>query len=505
VTLPLRWRLTAWYAGMLTAIVVLLGVFLVHQLRAALVDSLDAELAAGAAAVAAAVLDDADDPFVARGLDGDDHEDFDAAAQATLPSASGVVQLVDRQGTVLAQYGQVVRQRAVVPAALREQALAGSPVRLTAPVEAGGAPYRLRVSALPGPDGGVLVIALNLQRVDDDVRQLLLLLSLAGPAALAATVLAGYAMARKALRPVERMTRDAQDIDSERLSERVAVPATRDEIGLLAVTLNAMLDRIESEVERQRQLVADASHELRTPLAVMRTELDVSLRADDLPPAAQDVLLSTREEVDRMRTTVDNLLTLAAADEGRIELLTLGVSAAEVVEGATRPLQALAAARALRLEATGEPWVAQADPHRLRMVVTNFVTNAIAHSPRGGVVEVSTWAGADEVGITVTDSGPGVPADERERLFDRFYRLDSARGRGAGGSGSGLGLAICREVAAAHGGRVWVDSAPGGGSAFSIALPAWRVLGAASVPAQHEVAAIGLGGPTAASPPPEHP
>ena len=147
---------------------------------------------------------------------------------------------------------------------------------------------------------------------------------------------------------------------------------------------------------------------------------------------------------------------------------------------------------------------AQADPHRLRLAVTLPDQRHQVHSRPGDVVEVSTWASAEEVGITVADQGPGVPADAREHLFDRFYRLDRARGRGAGGSG--LGLAICREVAAAHGGRVWVDSEPGAGSAFSIALPAWRVLRpVAQQPGPGEVAAVGPGGASSTGQPHEHP
>jgi len=265
------------------------------------------------------------------------------------------------------------------------------------------------------------------------------------------------------------MTAQAEEIGIDRLHERIAVPRAKDEIGHLAVTLNAMLDRLERGVEEKRRLIADASHELRTPLAVMRAELDVSLRGDDLGSAARATLESTREEVDHMSRTVDNLLTLAEVDEGRLGLLVRRVSLRETCETAARPLRPLAAAKQVRLDVAGDACEASADPQRLHQALTNLIENAIKFTAPGGEVRVTTWQDGDEVGVTVTDTGPGIPAADRAHVFDRFYRVDRARSRDAGGSG--LGLAICQEIARAHGGRVWVDSEEGQGSAFSLALP----------------------------------
>ena len=314
----------------------------------------------------------------------------------------------------------------------------------------------------------VLVVAQSLHEVDEAVDRVLVLLLLAGPAALLATAVGGWWLARKALLPVGRMTSKAEKIGIDRLDERISTPRTTDEIGHLAVTLNAMLDRLEQGVEEKRRLVADASHELRTPLAAMRAELDISLRGDDLPDPAREVLESTREEVDRMSHTVDNLLTLARVDEGRLELLTTRVDLLEAAESAADPLRPLAAAKGLRFEVEGEPGAAEADPHRLNQALRNFIENAIKFARPGGEVKITAWCSEDEVGVTVTDNGPGIPPEDRAQIFDRFYRVDSARGRSGG---SGLGLAICREIARAHGGRVWVESEEGRGSAFTLSLP----------------------------------
>jgi signal transduction histidine kinase len=181
------------------------------------------------------------------------------------------------------------------------------------------------------------------------------------------------------------------------------------------------------------------------------------------------VLESVREEVDSMSRTVDNLLTLARVDEGSLELLKTQVSLHDVIEAAVRPLRPLASAKRLQLEVNGAPYEAHADPQRLRQALAGMVENAIKFVEPGGEVRVAAWGNDGEIGVTVTDNGPGIPADARPHVFDRFYRVDHARGRHVGGSG--LGLAICREIATAHGGRVWVESEEGKGSAFSLALP----------------------------------
>ena len=170
-----------------------------------------------------------------------------------------------------------------------------------------------------------------------------------------------------------------------------------------------------------------------------------------------------------MGRTVDNLLTLAEVDEGRLGLIPTRVRLRDAIDAAVRPLRPLAEAKRLRLEVDGEGCDARADAQRLQQALTNFIENAIKYAHPGGRVSVTAWCAGDEVGVTVADDGPGIPADARTHVFDRFYRVDAARSRESGGSG--LGLAICHEIAGAHGGRVWVDSEEGSGSAFSLALP----------------------------------
>jgi heavy metal sensor kinase len=459
VSLPIRVRLTAFYAVLLSAIVIGLGAFLVLELRADLQTRIDGDLQAASARIA-------------EGYSEDGNGEFLDVAEAVLPRTGSAAQVRDAAGRLLLSYGDIPGGAQLLPPATLQAALRRGPVMRTVTVRAGAREQRFLTRIAPVQRLGrlrVLVVAESLLEVDESVRRVLVLLLIAGPAALGATALGGWWLARSALLPVRRMTSEAREIGIDRLHERVAVPRVADEIGELAVTFNAMLERLERGVDDQQRFVADASHELRTPLAVMRSEIDVTLRDDELAPQARGVLESAREEVDRMSRTVDGLLTLAEADAGRLGLRTPGLDLGDAIEAAAAPLRPMAAAAQVGLEVERARCPVLADPRLLHQALTNLIENAIKFSPPGGLVSVTAWSGDEEVGVTVTDEGPGIPAEAQAHLFDRFYRADPARGRAVGGSG--LGLAICREIANVHGGRVWVDSRPGHGSAFSLALP----------------------------------
>jgi heavy metal sensor kinase len=474
VSLPIRVRLTAWYTALLATTIVTLSVFLVLQLRADLVDATDEEMHHASMELTNAIVDPDDDADTEPNDTLDPASDFREAAQAILPPAA-VTQLLDQQGRTVVQYGTVADVFPMVPADVRAAAMSGIPQTFTVSLGDQAQRYRVKVSSLQTlSQVRVLVLAESLQPVDDAVRRVATLLLIAGPALLGLTALAAYWVAGAALRPIERITTDAEEIGIDQLNERVEVPRSNDETRRLAVTLNAMLERIEQGILEKRRLLADASHELRTPLAIMRTEVDVALAADELSAAARDVLSSARDEVDRMTRMIENLLTSAQADEGRLELLTVPVDLRQLVDDAARALGPLADAKGVCLKPEGERWEVQADPPRMKLVLTNLVDNAIKFSPPGETVRIGTWRHDDEVGVTVSDAGPGISPSDEEHLFDRFFRIENLLGPDFGGSG--LGLAICREVAMAHGGRIWVESPSGAGSAFSLALPSWRML-----------------------------
>jgi heavy metal sensor kinase len=459
---PIRLRLTAWYATLLAAILAGIGLFLVLQLRSDLQGVIDREVRDRAANVAELFAEEIVDETSADGI----ARDFAELCGSAAPGAGTIAELRSPAGELL-QSCREGGTHAVLTARVRASARAGRTQLVTVGATRGSERWRTAIAPLRGPF--VLIVGESLDGVNDAVERLLVLLLLAGPAALAATALGGWWLARKALLPVERMTSRAREIGIDRLDQRVPVPDTADEIAHLGTTLNAMLARLEQGLEDKHRLVADASHELRTPLAVMRTELDVTLREEDLPEPARPVLESAREEVDRMSRTVDNLLTLAQVDEGRLELLRAPVQLRDAIDLAAGRLATLARAKGIRLQLAGEAPPVTADQQRVEQALMNFIENAIKFSPPGGEVRVEAWSADGEAGVTVTDEGPGLPTGTGDEVFDRFHRAVGGRNSPAG---SGLGLAICQEVAAAHGGRVWVErKADGEGSAFSLALP----------------------------------
>jgi signal transduction histidine kinase len=292
--------------------------------------------------------------------------------------------------------------------------------------------------------------------VDESIAAVRVALLIAYPLLIVALVLLARRVIGAALGPVEELRRGAETITGEvprrsgAVADRLPVPAGGDEIHRLAVTLNGMLDRLAAARARQRAFVADAAHELRSPLANMRTELEVAQRLDD-PPNTADLLA----DVERLTRLVDDLLLLARADDAPglarsepVDLTGLVRDAAGRYTGARVPVTV----------ADGEArWVA-GDQQALRHVVVNLVDNAVRHA--ASRVTVTVGGSSAGVELTVRDDGPGIPAGDRERVFERFTRLDDARARDAGGSG--LGLAIVRELVRRHGGTVTLaDAQPG--------------------------------------------
>jgi heavy metal sensor kinase len=471
VRLPIRARLTAWYIGLLVLVIAAMAAFVVTRLQADLTHDIDRSLRSDAAQISGGYRHEGPNEFV------------DVSRTVLTDRSAGGAQVLDARGRVVLSYGAGFAARPMVEPRARAAALAG---RSTLETVTLGEPVRAHaVPTVRGSERQVVVVGESLEGVHESVNRVLLLLVIAAIPALLLTAAGGWWLARKALAPVARMTAQAGRIGIDRLEERVPVPRTTDEIARLAVTLNAMLDRLQQGVEEKRRLVADASHELRTPLAVMRSELDVSLEEEQLPAEARETLESAREEVDRMTRIVENLLTLARVDEGRLELLRRPVALRDVAERALRALQPMADGKRVGLTLEGDGVLAVADRELLQQAVSNLVTNAIKYSDPGGEVRIETWARAGDAGLTVSDTGPGIPAEAQPRVFDRFFRVDAARPRETGGSG--LGLAICREIADAHGGRVWVESTEGEGSSFHLSLPGDQ----SSAPSPTRVAQLG--------------
>jgi heavy metal sensor kinase len=458
VKLPIRARMTAWYAALLGVIIAAVGAFLVVRLSADLTSSVDR------------TLRPATDQIV-LGYHSEGPPEARDVARTVLSGERAAAQVLDPSGRIVVAYGDPLSRAPLLSRQAVAAVLAGRRIDgTTRALGPGQDRFRVVARATAYRGRPAVVVAMeSLATVDRSVHRLLILLLIACPAALLATAAGGWWLARRSLRPIEALREAAQEIDGGRLAETLAVPPTGDEVARLAKTLNTMLDRIRGGVEAQHRLVSDTSHELRTPLAAMRSVLDVSLRADDLTPGARRALEDTRGEVDRMTRTVDDLLTLASADEGRLDLAIEPVDVAAVAAGVARNLRPLAVARGITLTADGAA-IGLADERRLSEALANLVENAIKYGPEAGTVALRTRVAGDEVVASVDDDGPGIAPELRERVFDRFFRDDPSRTRARGGSG--IGLSIVREIARAHGGRAWVEARPGGGSSFSIAVPA---------------------------------
>jgi heavy metal sensor kinase len=413
---PIRVRMTAWYVAVLAVVLVAVGAFVIVRLRSDLTDSVDRDLRPALQQIAAG--------YRTEGV-----PEFRDTSSTVLSGERAASQVLDPAGHVVASYGD--------PVALE-------PMRGEGTVRLDGTDFRMASQPVTtrGGQRRIVVAASSLEPVNRSVHRVLMLLLIALPVALVLAAAAGWWLARRSLAPIERMTSKAEEIGPDALDERIDVPATTDEVAHLARTLNTMLDRIETGVSEQRRLVADTSHELRTPLAAMRAELDVSLRHDDLTPAARTVLESTREEVDRISATVDDLLVLAQADEVGIAGIHERVDLHELAAAVTAPFATLAHARGVDLRLEGPPAPALGDPESLRHALRNLVDNAVKFTPGGGAVVVRSRRHDGVAEVKVIDEGPGIPADLRDRVFDRFFRVDEARSAAASSSSA------CRQITA---------------------------------------------------------
>ncbi len=307
----------------------------------------------------------------------------------------------------------------------------------------------------------------SLAPMQEELRTLLILLALCLLPVVWLAWIAGQFLAHRALRPVALMTARAKDIGAERLSERLPVGEAGDELDHLASVFNEAFARLERSFDQLRRFTSDAAHELRTPLAALRTVGEVAVSQPQDAETSREVIGSMLEETERLTRLVSELLELSRGDAG-VVLAVAPMDLAALVQSVCEQLEVLASEReqSLVVDAADETLI-QGNEAALRRALTNLVDNAIRHGPAKARIHVGVEAIAAEVQVTVHDEGEGIPAAERARLFDRFYRIDTARA----GTGTGLGLALAAQAAAAHGGRIEVESPSAGGTTFRLTLP----------------------------------
>jgi heavy metal sensor kinase len=441
-----RVRLTLWYTVILAAIVLALfaGVYLI--IKASFIRQLDREA-------------DAEFQVVSQDL-AEDPADL-GELQDEVP---GRIFEVRRDGAEL-----------LATAAFRASGLEGLTPDGAAPrrtiVAPSGARFRMRSGTVAS--GLVLSVAVSEEPVRRALKTLIVILALALPVGLALAALGGSVMAGRLLRPVALMASRAEKISAESLSSRLPVEDPRDEFGRMAVVINGMLARLEDSFDRLRRFTADASHELRTPLTVIQSVGEVALQEDLDAAAYRDRIGSMLEEVGRLSQLVDTLLTLTRADAGVLAMRRKEIDAFDLAARAVDDLRPLAEEKGqeLTLVSKGAARIV-ADESTLRLALVNLLDNAIKYSPPSGAIVVGVRGADREVLIEVADNGPGIPAEQVPRVFDRFYRTDSSRSSLAGGAG--LGLAITKWAVEVNGGRIELESREGRGSTFRLVFPEIR-------------------------------
>jgi heavy metal sensor kinase len=327
---------------------------------------------------------------------------------------------------------------------------------------------RLRVAALAVGDS-TLLLAAPLEPAEESVRDVLGSALLALPVVLLVVAAGGWWIARRALAPITAITRAAASITADRLGERLPAPATDDEIGAHVHVLNGMFDRLQRSFEQAIRFAADASHELRTPLTILRGEIEEALRASRGDNEEEKLLVSLLEQTSGLQKIADNLLLLARFDAGKAPLDLTAVDLSALVAEAVDDAEMLAAPQSIQIRAAITPGVrVDGDAVFLRRVLLNLIDNAVRYNRAGGEVRFTLTVDGNEVKLTLTNTGPGIPEERRPELFQRFFRLNPDRNRGTGGSG--LGLSLCREILSAHGGRIELSRGEPDCTEFSVTL-----------------------------------
>jgi heavy metal sensor kinase len=339
---------------------------------------------------------------------------------------------------------------------------------------------RVRVFTVPllreGQPPVFIEIAEGLRVTEATLRSLALILFVAVPATLALSAFGGWFIADRALRPIDAITRQAQRISEQDLHRRLNLDLPDDEVGRLARTFDAMLDRLNVAFQRQRQFTADASHELRTPLTVIKTNIGVTLNRPRSAKQYETALTQVEGEVDRLTRLTSDLLLLARADASQANAQSRQVDLVLIANKVVNELRPLAESKALALQFDAPASAAMhGDPDQLHRLFFNLIENAIKYTAQGNVgVRLALPPAQDsrspQIRVTIEDSGPGIAAEHLPHLFERFYRVDAARSREQGGSG--LGLAIAHSIVTAQGGTLDVKSDFGHGTIVRVSLPA---------------------------------
>ncbi len=469
----LRVKLTVYYLAILSAVLLLFGVAIYFYLSRSLLTTIDQALAFSLEKIEVGMA-------AGAGADMSDHplmQNVEAQGDL-LPLAPHVFQIINEKGQITD--GEIATPKDHLSVDTNELMKLEVGKTVFKSVRLGsGESLRVatrRVKDYEGDGTYFIRLGQSLSALESARRRALLVLGIAIPLALLLGSFGGLLLANQALSPVDRITSVAEQIAKGDLAERVPMPAhasaKMDEIGRLAATFNHMISRLQAAFERQKQFTSDASHELRTPLAVMRGDMEIALRRERSPEEYQRVLGSNLEEIVRLTRLIEDLLMLARADSGRVELRCEPVDLNKLCQQMIDYISPLAEQRqqVLNYNSTEADVFINADLQRIKQMLLNLLDNAIKYTEPGGNITLSLKAENNRAVITVADTGRGIPSEDLPHIFERFFRR-SAKTSDRSAAGFGLGLSIVKWIVDSHGGQIETESQQGQGTTFVVKFP----------------------------------
>ena len=355
-----------------------------------------------------------------------------------------------------------------------KKALSGYMVFENYYIKKNGKTYAIRLLTYPVIVDGYVVsiiqIGTSLQFLFESLRKLLYILAILFPIGILISFFSGYFLAERVLAPVRIITQKAKRISGENLDEKIGENMPDDEIGELAKTFDGMISRIRESFEELRQFSADVSHELRTPLTILKGEIEVALKGDRTKEEYKKTLKSSLEEVERLKRIVEDLLFLSKVEAGKITYRLTKIDLLEVVLSVINVLKFLIKQKNIKLNIDGSPEIyVKGDENLLKQLVYNLIENAIKYNRDGGEINIQIDKNEKNVILKISDTGYGIPEEDLNKIFNRFYRVSKSRTRSEGGLG--LGLNIVKKIVELHNGEIKVESEINKGSTFTVILP----------------------------------
>ena len=455
--IPIRVRLTLWYVLLFTVTFTVFAAYLIFRFQYSLRSAIDASLQITVSNTIAS-------------LDKEDYRDtnrltFNLAGQSQVGTPGFVMRLLSAQSEVWDSTSDAPTISVWGPAK------AGYTTQMWPENEEEWRVFSQPILDSTGETIGWVQAAQSLRPVNETVEDLRAQLFLGIPLILLFAGFGGYFLANRALRPIQQITNTAQEITAQDLSRRLAYRGPIDEIGTLAQTFDQMLERLQSSFERERRFTGDAAHELRTPLTVLKGQIEVTLNRKRNPAQYEKKLHELSAQVERLIHLSNGLLFLSRSDQHQLSFEPADTNLREWLEVLIEQFQPLAREKELKINTNiPEGLSAFGDSDHLIRLFMNLLENALKYTPAGGQITVTAVKKPGEAQIIIHNTGPDIPREHLQHLFDRFYRVDADRSSQTGGTG--LGLAIAREIARLHGGDIEVQSEPGQGVIISVRLPA---------------------------------